>query len=288
MTNNIPQKKNSSCLHVIKTLKTLLQDDYTMAELVNTMNESENDSIYNHSTISKYINTCRFCGIQIPKINNRYYLITIPFGFELNDTEAKLVEDFQASAAKVLNNTQYNFMQSFFNKILKFAGKKLVRIEKNSFNLSFEIFERSISNETKVRLLLKNNEMLDVTPLKIINSDTKTYFNVLYKNKERIIDINRISGIQMTNEKFFPQFKPQLVIYKLKNGLAKRYQAREHEEVSIIDENTILIKNKGEGKDALIARLMRYDSDCEILEPDFLREEIKLQIKNALSNYGEI
>ena len=55
----ISLKKNRSSMQVFKTLQLLLQDNYTMHELVEKLNLNEPEAIFNNSVISKYINTCR-------------------------------------------------------------------------------------------------------------------------------------------------------------------------------------------------------------------------------------
>ena len=69
--NKLSQKKNLSSMQVIKTLQILLQGDYTMNELIEQLNANESEPIFNNSVVSKYINTCRYCGIEIPKIHNK-------------------------------------------------------------------------------------------------------------------------------------------------------------------------------------------------------------------------
>ena len=69
----LSNKKNISSMQVLKTLQVLLQGNYTMQELVSILNENENEHLFNNSVISKYINTCRYCGIDIQKIHNKYF-----------------------------------------------------------------------------------------------------------------------------------------------------------------------------------------------------------------------
>ena len=77
MPKKLSQKKNLSSMQVIKTLQILLQGDYTMNELIEQLNANESEPIFNNSVVSKYINTCRYCGIEIPKIHNKYKVIVI-------------------------------------------------------------------------------------------------------------------------------------------------------------------------------------------------------------------
>ena len=64
-------KKNLSSMQVLKTLQVLLEGNFTMQELIKKLNQKEETPVFNNSVISKYINTCRFCGIDIPKIHNK-------------------------------------------------------------------------------------------------------------------------------------------------------------------------------------------------------------------------
>lgn len=54
-------------MQVLKTLQVLLQGNFTMQELIERLNKSEEEPVFNNSVISKYINTCRYCGINILK-----------------------------------------------------------------------------------------------------------------------------------------------------------------------------------------------------------------------------
>ena len=69
--NKLSQKKNLSSMQVIKTLQILLQGDYTMNELIEQLNANESEPIFNNSVVSKYINTCRYCGIEIGRASCR-------------------------------------------------------------------------------------------------------------------------------------------------------------------------------------------------------------------------
>ena len=54
MTVNQFFKTNIAGMQVIKTLLMLLEDNYTMSELVEKLNEAEKEAIFNNNVISKY------------------------------------------------------------------------------------------------------------------------------------------------------------------------------------------------------------------------------------------
>ena len=103
MANDQAMKKNQASLQVLKTLKVLLEDNYTMSEIVDRLNSQEKEPIFNNSVVSKYINTCRYCGIEISKIRNRYYVIKMPFGINFDIKELELIKILQDTATSHLS-----------------------------------------------------------------------------------------------------------------------------------------------------------------------------------------
>ena len=79
---------------------------------------------------------------------------------------------------------------------------------------------------------------------------------------------------------------PTTVVYKIKNRLAKNYKLRDWERLDKIDaDGSQIIINKNEDLDLLLARIMRYGTECEICSPKFLREEMVEKINATLANY---
>lgn len=106
MAANEVVKRNISGMQVIKTIQVLIDNNFTMSELVETLNKSEKEPIFNNNVISKYINTCRYCGFTIPKENNRYFVAKIPFGLSLSEKDVDLLENLQEIAKKYYPQNQ--------------------------------------------------------------------------------------------------------------------------------------------------------------------------------------
>ena len=281
----LPQKINQSSMQVIKTLKALLQNNYSMKDLVDVLNAQEKEPIFNNSVVSKYINTCRVCGMEIPKINNVYYVVKMPFGINFTQEEYDLLKKLQ-EAATLLSVKNYKIFENFIEKLGRFSNKKLVRIEKTFYQTSFELFERAISKKQKIKLIYKNGDEIICIPIKIVEDGKKTFLNIFYKMQERMIDIERVSAIEMTNDIFVSTFNEQSVIFSLKSPLAERYELRENEVLRKKESNSITISNKGENPEILLSRLLRYDDKCEILT-QVHRDMMKQIINDTLKNYGE-
>ena len=285
----LSNKKNISSMQVLKTLQVLLQGNYTMQELVSILNENENEPLFNNSVISKYINTCRYCGIDIPKIHNKYFVASMPFGLELDVKDTDLLERLQNIIRQEMSKKNNIMFDGFIEKINRFSNKKISRVEKATYQISVEMFERAIKEKRKIRLMFKNKAIWDCIPLNIAENKGKNFFHVLANGHEKMVDTERVSGIEVLSDKFVKNYSEQVVVFELKTPLAQRYSLRENERlIKPFDGQSITVSNHGEGKEILLSRLLRYDDKCEIINPKIYREEMKEIIDSALRNYGEI
>ena len=146
----LPKKNNQSSLQVLKTFQTLLQNDYTMQELIAVLNKNENNNIFNNSVLSKYINTCRFVGIDIQKVNGKYYISNIPFGLNMNVNDIDLMQNLQVIVKNEMSAKCGKIFDKFIEKLNRYSNKKIARVEKSDFKLSFELFERAVLNKRKI------------------------------------------------------------------------------------------------------------------------------------------
>ena len=282
-------KRNIAGMQVIKTLLLLLEDNYAMSELVEKLNSVEKEPIFNNNVVSKYINTCRYCGIDICKINNKYFLTKLPFGLDLSKRDLDLLAQMQKVAQEKFSNKNLNIFKNFIMNLNKFSNKNIIKVEAKNINLVYEYFQKAVEERRKVLLMLKKKVSLECTPIEIVKYNNSEYFKIYYKSKIKQISINRVSGLELLSKTFsFEDYMQQEVIYKLTGGLAQRYALRENEkELSRNLPEYIIISNTGEEKDKLLSRLLRYDKYCEILKPLDYREEMKSIINNMLANYGE-
>lgn len=286
--DKISLKKNLSSMQVIKTLQVLLQGNFTMNELIEKLNENEEEPVFNNSVISKYINTCRYCGIEIPKIHNRYFVASMPFGMDLTNVDINLLENIQSVVKEHMTSKNCKIIDNFIEKLNRYSNKRIARVEKDTYQLTSELFESAVFDKRKIKLMLKTRVIMECIPLKIIENKGKIFFNVYYKNKERMIDSDRVSGIEILTNKFVQNFNDPSVIFLLREDLACRYDLRENEQYIESDKKGwTAVSNRGENKDILFARLLRYDSKCEIVSPKIYREEMKQLLDDALNNYGE-
>lgn len=279
-------KRNLSSMQVLKTLLVLMEGNYTMNELTDKLNKDEASPIFNHSVISKYINTCRYLGIDIPKIHNKYFVASLPFGLNLDLRDLELFENLQNVAKEILPEKSLNIFTNFINKLAKYSNKQLVRADRQVPHKAIEMFDRAIQEKRKINLMFKNNTNITCIPIGIVENKGKTFFNIHLEEKEKLYVLDNIVGIEVLPQRFAKNYTGQVVVYTLTGNLAKRYELRENEQLISKEQDSITISNKGENKEILFSRLLRYDSSCEILHPKHYREEMKQLLNDMLKNYG--
>lgn len=282
-------KRNQSSMQVLKTLKLLLEENYTMTELIQKLNSQEKEPVFNNSVVSKYINTCRFCGMKIPKIHNKYFVASVPFGMDLTAKELNLIEDLRNTVNKTMSVKSEKIFESFLSRLSKYSNKQIIRVEPKTQQEAYEMFDRAIAERRKVNLLFRAKAVFECIPLGIVVKKGKTCFHVIHDGKEKTISAERISGLELMDRMFVQpeNISKQEVVFRLKGKLAGSYTLRENEQV--MPDSTpesLVVSNKGEEKETLFARLLRYDSSCEILFPLHYREEMKNLIDEMLKNYG--
>ena len=246
MTKSQAVKINTSSLQVLKALLVMFNNNYTMAELVEHLNKDEKVHFYNNSVVSKYINTFRYCGIEITKIHNKYFLCKMPFGLDLSTKDIDLLDYLLQIAKRILGEKSYKVFEHFFGKISKFSNKNIMRVEGKTEKQVFEDFYNAINDCRKVEIIHKTKVYSKCTPLEIVQGNKRPYFKVLYENKEKLISIDRILGIKILNERFCTNYSNQTILFKLRGGLSKRYTLREHEKLVNSNSNEIIVSNKGE------------------------------------------
>lgn len=287
--DNQAVKRNQSSMQVLKTLQLLLEDNYTMSELIEKLNEKEDEPIFNNSVVSKYINTCRHCGIDIPKIHNKYFVANLPFGLDLSVRDLDLLEKMQYTAQHNMTSKPNKLLDKFLFRLNKYSNKSIVRVEKKTAELTYEIFDKAVREHRRIVLMFRAKALLECIPISMSENKGKTYFNIIYNGKEKSIDAERISGIEILDKRFKEsEASTQLVVFTLKGDLSTRYTLREHEQ--LLTDNRpeyITVSNTGENKAALLSRLLRYDTSCEIENPVNYRDEMKAILNNMLSSYGE-
>ena len=281
-------KVNLSSMRVLQMLQLLFEKSYTMNELVDKMSELTNECCTNF-LISKYINTCRFCGIDIQKLDGKYTLLKIPFGYTFSEDELVLLNEIGEFASGMRASKTVRNLNSVITKINQHSDKYYARVSIPEDDKRIIAFEEAIEHGYKIRITYLEDEeekMLQCEPFEVTYDDFGLCFIVYTLEGERLrIPFNDVINIQATKLKATKQASTATVTFILKNILAKRYTLRPEEKITKETPETTVVINSTEDKDTLLTRLLRYGDQCEIRFPVSYRKELLNIVNNTLKNY---
>ncbi len=283
-------KVNVSSLRVLQMLQLLFEKNYTMNDLMDALSKVSGERCSNF-LVSKYINTCRFCGIDIQKIDGKYTLLKLPFGMDFSDDVLELFDEIKNYSADMRIGKNIRAYNSLLMKINKRSDRYYAKIEVPEDDKNVEAFEAAMENNRKVNINFvadgKNNLIL-CEPLELSCEKDKLAVIVNYNGDRKKILYNDINSITMSDVKSSGNLLSTSVIFKLKNALARRYTLRPDEKVVGIEEDgSITVLNRMEDKQSLLNRLLKYETMCEIVSPRAYKKEMKSLIDNTLANYGK-
>jgi hypothetical protein len=257
------EKINNASLKVFKTLLSLYGCNLTMEELIDVLDKT-GDGPYNNFVVSKYINTCKSCSVDIQKFDGKYSLVNFPFGEKYTEKESELLCDF----VNIIKSLEIDDNDEYIEKLLLklhlpyFKGGNGLKSSEN-YRL-IRLFDKACVSETDINILFTDRTTKTYSPVQIHYQDEKIYFKVKSGSQEELIEPENVLEIEPLDKSArHGKSQPEVVEFILKGKLAKRYQPRENEIISLFKRNgDIVITNKYEDKDALLRRLMRYDSLC--------------------------
>ena len=281
-------KVNIASYRVLKTFKFLFEEDLTMKELIDKLNNSldERDkSEYNNFVVSKYINTCKCCGIDIQKIDGKYAIVNSPFGEKFTDDEAQLF--FELINNKE-NKKSCKLNDSLLTKLHLPSYKSSNGLKSSENYRLTKLFEKALYAKSNVEMILRDGTTFFAYPEDIKTKEGKLVLSVKKDNKVIELNANDVADVKLTDKKVRKlKTETQEVIFELSGKLAKRYQLRENEQIlRSKKEGLLVVSNKYEDKNQLLRRLMRYDYLCKLVRPQEYVDEFKLMINNTLKNYG--
>lgn len=282
------RKINIASYRVLRTLQCLFEQNMTMDELVSKLSAEFSDG-YNNFVASKYINTCRSCGIDIQKIKGQYVVMNIPFGKKFTGNEVELLYEISQYSKGIKSHNVEQHIEDFLSKLHITLFKSGNGIKSSENYRIIKQFEKALAVNSDIELVFNNGDKQHCTPSDIIINDEKLVFKVNKDGREEIIIPDELSDIRVEDENAKKaKFISEEVIFELSGKLAKRYQLRENEQIIKVKRSgTIVISNKYENHTDLKRRLMRYDALCKVVKPQEFADEMKDNIIGALANYTE-
>lgn len=286
MTKSL-SKVNLASLKVLYTLQLLFERDLSMADLIKYYELYHNEYISNF-VMSKYINTCRYCGIDIKKINNKYAIQNFPIGISFSTAEVSLFKELKNCCEKMRLKTLIENMQGVLDKVNRCSERPISPVATSAIkDKKIKHFEKACIVGQKVKIIFNDGTSLQCEPVETKIGEERVILTVFDGTDSRELNPHDIKEVNILPQKANTKFIPTTVLFELKNNFAKKYQIRDNEQVLRINSaGDFIITNRFEDKSKLLHRLMRYGDNCKIISPKSYVNDMKKLIDDTLSNYS--
>jgi len=262
-------------------------------------------------TICIYINTLRAIGCEIsrPSKNTeyKYVLNNNPFKIKLTDPEINAIVKIQKYAF-TLDNWKLNYK---FDQLRKLFFEhyyhpetltKREQIEKSVFHRQRSYCQPEIVNalekycNKKCTLIINYNSPVSGEKLIEMSVDKITFENGsfylwgynLELEETQYLRIDRIKEIQAINIKNSQHIqKNYSVKYRLTGISALLFTPNIDESVTKMNNKEVIVEAKSKSKFKVIQKILSYGSDCTVLSPDEIKNEVINKLNFAYNLYKE-
>ncbi len=280
-------KVNAASLKVLYTLQLLFERDLSMPDLIKYY-ELYHNELHSNFVMSKYINTCRYCGIDIKKINNKYTIVNFPIGAGFSSNEISLFQELKNCCERMKLQNLSEKMDNLLTKVIKRAERPVNPVS-SAFIKDSKIrnFEKACLSSQRIKIFFNDDTAYACDPIDITIKEDQVIL-IIFDGKDSVeLSPNDIKQIKLLPQKTKNVFMPTTAVYELKGKLAKNYQIREHEQILRINSNgDLVITNKYEDKTKLLHRLMRYGDNCLVVSPQSFVNDMQSLIDETLKNYA--
>lgn len=288
-------------------LKKLYIGDVDFRWTIEHFSDGQYDGTSNtHVTLNKYLNALKIFGVKVKKINGKYRMLSPLYKVKLNLQDIKCINILKKACDALPSGKNKSNGEEFIKKLqtrYDETAQNLSQIEDNTLSLNLEFYhaemieqvkrcEKYCQDKFKLELIYTDDKdetiNLLCSPVETIYQKRKVYLKVLGNNGSRVyeIPIENIKSIKQLHSTVSGNSMPTTVVYKIKHQLAKNYILRDWEKLQdITSDGSHIIVNKDEDFNILLKRLMRYGTECEIISPKFIKEEMIDLINLTLSNY---
>lgn len=288
-------------------LKKLHEDDVDFKWMIDHLSEGQYDGTSNtHVTLNKYLNALKIFGVKVKKVDSKYHLLSPLYKIKLNNNDVKSVNLLKKACEALPNGKNKTNCTNFIKQIeIRYDenAQSMAQVIDTTQNLDLDFFhsemieqikkcEKYCQDKLKLEIIFTNSNGKEInllcSPLETIYQKRKICLKVLGNNGSRVyeIPIDNIKSIKQLHSSVSGNSMPTTVVYRIKNRLAKNYKLRDWERLQNIEaDGSHVIANKDEDFNLLLNRLMRYGTECEIISPKFIKEEMIDLINKTLSNY---
>lgn len=254
---------------------------------------------YNTETLTKYVNTLREVGCDIPRASNRndycYELRRNPFPFELSHEEWDLLGRLET----VLDQQDDELLAGDFRALLQQirwsasgepretgapenlpmapAGRKRLNLYRRYCREGFTL---EVHARGGTRRLEPQEVRLQGSRLFLLGIDPSSLEVVS-------LDVDQIESVRQLPSKNRHPVAQTPVTFALYGRLARNYRLYPDEKIVYQRDGELHIKTKTAEPSLLLSRLMKYGDLCRVLSPESCRQQMRTRIDAKLAALQE-
>ncbi len=289
-------------------LKLLYNNEATYEKVTKLLAVNYDEKLTTAVLLNKYLNTLKVFGIKVEKSQHKYYMQNSPYKLDFDKIDLRAIMLFKNSMNLLTDTKTKNSLELFLkNLFLRFdenAKAYFESLQSDSYkDLSFfyrnfeeqiKLCEKYINDKFKLKLTYRDingdEKTVSCVPVELKYLKRKICF-VVHSHQDGFnidIPINRIISVKQLPTQSTCCGVSTTIVYKIKGDLAKSYRLKDFETLQNTDEDgNLVIASKGEDFNSLIARLMRYNDNCEIISPKAIKEYMVEVIDKMLSRYDD-
>ncbi len=264
---------------------------------------------YNSETITKYINTLRKVGCQIPRSSSRYgyhyVLQENPFPLRAEDDEIEVVckllsllsdqsdeslhmgyHDFLQKAAWMLESEQ---KQKLLDQIEDILPPLSVQQRRSLLRQYKEYCMDALVLDLDYKIDGAQKEHFIVEPLRVVQEGKQIFLLGSDRiNKSPVkLNIEKITACRQMHSKIHSASHTTTVTFQLYGRLAKTYRLYPGEEVVFQYGDTLQVKAKIDDIEGFIHRVLKYNQNCQVISPASIRQQMHGHIKQLLKTLAD-
>lgn len=300
--SNIQENSNivPSGYRILYVLFLLINNSLSQKEINDKLSQNPDiEQSFTKETLLKIINTLKISEVKISKKTNKYFVCKLPWQFDLDSKHLKtlfsLMFFVESLGQKELLDNYNAFLCNLFKflpdeKLLEHgcdssSYKKTNKYVKHS--LIIKKIEQFRQNSCRVKIISNKGHdyFFDTYYIEYSLNDVLLTGYSLKHHENKTFNLDEIKSIKQLPQKSSGVFFPSSVTFKVKGRLAKSYNLRENEKLLSFDNEELVILNKGEDKQKLFRRLLKYKDLCEIVATEAIKGDFKKMLKGVLLNY---
>ena len=303
--SNIQENPNivPSGYRILYVLFLLINNNLSQKEINEKLSQNPDiEQSFTKETLLKIINTLKVSDVKINKKTNKYIVSKLPWQFDLDskhiNTLFSLLFFVASFEQKELVENYNDFLANLFrfvpdDKLLNIGSETLKYKNTNKYfkyALRIKKLEQFRQNACRVKIILNDGHdyFFDTYSLEYSSRDVLLTGYSLKHHENKTFNLDEIKSIKQLPQKSSGVFFPASVTFKIKGRLAKSYTLRENEKLLTFEKDELVILNKGEDKNKLFRRLLKYKDLCEIVATDAIRSDFKEMLEGVLQNYEKL